>query len=973
MDFFASNEQVEHLEADLAQAHAGQRVRPLVALAWALRERDSVRAIQLADEADALLQSIVAETTKIRGLRLRLLLLRAEITYFDGEVVAACVLLDAAMQGFTQMHDALGSADACWLRGWISYFSGCMSEASQDFDAMACSAAGHDPVRHALAQVALARNVVFTDVARARACWGQHFTDLAVADTTQHPGAQCWVQDFLGILALQSGDYVVSIRHYSQVWALAQLSGQVRRATIASRNIGDAFNKLGDHHSALEWLQRGVQLAREKSSSKAIGECLTQSADALCRLQRYDSAWETLQEALALIAPMTQSRAYALALHGLGEVELARQQYQSALAVYQLLQPRAERLRNPELLSHALCGQARALLALDQNQAALQIAQRAWALAAGRVNEQIAALRVLAAIDACQSRAAMAAQSGVQSGVQSDQQADKQSDRQTESPAENQAAATALDYLQQARQLAQGAGNDTLAGELLHSMAQHHAAIGHFEQAWQLGRQAAQARERIHARQNSQRTEAMQISHQTERAEAQQAQQRELASEARRAELLQQTSDTLAHLGAIGQEITAHLALDRVCQVINHHLNRLLPVNVFALAIWDDQQRGLNCIFCIEDGIIKPNIRIPDYIIDPAREKYFGHNDVLLVDRDPYPNELAWPDFLTPTSCRLFAPLCLGDKMLGMMTIQSRQRHVYGTREKMVFRTLCAYAAIAISNAYAHGELAEAHRQLQESQRQMVLQGKMAGLGSLTAGVAHEINNPTNFVHVAAQNQRADLARFEKFVDDLVEAEAAPEVLQGFKQHFARMNDNVATMLNGTARIKAIVKDLRSFTRLDAEQKTAVRLDDCLVSTLNLVRTSWLEKVDFITEFAPVPEIECWPALLNQVFMNLLVNACQAIEEKTLQAAPSVRGKLVLRLFQQGESLIVQFEDTGIGMSEAVQAHILEPFYTTKTTGKGTGLGLSIAFDIVQKHGGIIGFQSTPGEGSCFTIQLPLA
>jgi signal transduction histidine kinase len=282
--------------------------------------------------------------------------------------------------------------------------------------------------------------------------------------------------------------------------------------------------------------------------------------------------------------------------------------------------------------------------------------------------------------------------------------------------------------------------------------------------------------------------------------------------------------------------------------------------------------------------------------------------------------------------------------------------------------------------------MAEARRArlLQETQQQMVLQGKMAGLGSLTAGVAHEINNPTNFVHVAAQNQLVDLAEFQRYVADLVEQDEAPEVMQGFAERFERLRGNVATILNGTERIKGIVRDLRAFTRMDSEKKKSVKLSDCLVSTLNLVRTSWQEQVEFITEFEPDAEMLCWPALLNQVFMNLLVNGCQAIAERIKAGGGSpgsagsagdgygARGKMWLRLARRGAMMQVQFEDNGIGIEPAVQERIMEPFYTTKEVGSGTGLGLSIAFDIIEKHGGRLLFTSTPGSGSCFTILLPL-
>ena len=267
-------------------------------------------------------------------------------------------------------------------------------------------------------------------------------------------------------------------------------------------------------------------------------------------------------------------------------------------------------------------------------------------------------------------------------------------------------------------------------------------------------------------------------------------------------------------------------------------------------------------------------------------------------------------------------------------------------------------------------ELALAHQQMQQTQQHLALQEKMASLGTLTAGVAHEINNPTNFVHVAAQNLRVDIAEFQQFTADLVDADEAPEVLQAFALRFAKLSGHVKTMLNGTERIKSIVKDLRAFTRTDQSEKTTARMSECLLSTLNLVRSSWRDKIEFISEFIDDPEIACWPALLNQVFMNLLVNGTQSIAEKqTLDS--TLGGRISIRMQINADQLQIDFSDNGIGMSPALQARILEPFFTTKSVGEGTGLGLSISYGIILQHGGELRVHSTPGIGSCFSVRLP--
>jgi predicted ATPase/signal transduction histidine kinase len=316
-------------------------------------------------------------------------------------------------------------------------------------------------------------------------------------------------------------------------------------------------------------------------------------------------------------------------------------------------------------------------------------------------------------------------------------------------------------------------------------------------------------------------------------------------------------------------------------------------------------------------------------------------------------------------------------------------------------------AALSDSNAalFQAGIVAENARQKAESARQeaeaaeqkatraladlritqtnLIQSEKMASLGTLTAGVAHEINNPTNFTHVAAQIQRADLIEFERFLMGLLEESPDPAIVAEFSRRFVVLQNNVDTMLNGTERIITIVKNLRSFSGLDEAERKTVLLSEGMNATLQLVRTAWLEKVEFITEFAADPPFECSPKLLNQVFMNLLLNACQAVEAQQKKTGKQDKGRVWLRLRQasgefQGElqgdiqdGIVAEIEDEGIGIESDVLPHILEPFFTTRCVGSGTGLGLTTSFGIIQQHHGRLSITSTPGQGSCFTIFLP--
>ncbi len=269
-------------------------------------------------------------------------------------------------------------------------------------------------------------------------------------------------------------------------------------------------------------------------------------------------------------------------------------------------------------------------------------------------------------------------------------------------------------------------------------------------------------------------------------------------------------------------------------------------------------------------------------------------------------------------------------------------------------------------------EIKEKNEEILMTQQQMAMQEKLASLGTLTAGVAHEINNPTNFAHVSAQNLEVDLNRFKGFLLELAGDEAGRELLVTFEKRFNNLFGHLSTVMEGTNRIKQIVRDLRMFSRLDESERKKIKIGDNLLSTINLVRTKYRETAEFICDLEANPELECWPAQLNQVFMNLIVNACQAIQSKNEQEQKQEPGRLHITTDEQKPWVVIRFCDTGCGIPEAVRDKIFEPFYTTKEVGEGTGLGLSISYGIIKKHEGKIKVDSVVGEGTVFTLYLPL-
>jgi signal transduction histidine kinase len=289
------------------------------------------------------------------------------------------------------------------------------------------------------------------------------------------------------------------------------------------------------------------------------------------------------------------------------------------------------------------------------------------------------------------------------------------------------------------------------------------------------------------------------------------------------------------------------------------------------------------------------------------------------------------------------------------------------------------YAGSAAEAVLFSIALAARMRDLREENRatksHVQKQERMASLGLLSAGVAHEINNPNNFIGISAGNADAKLQEFRRFVDDLLEADTDSEIREGFQQRFHALEGQLALIREGSQRITGIVRSMRSASRDDSQgQKTRFDPVDGLRTTLELVRPSWKHVAHFESAgLVSGPLVEGYPSRLNQVFTNLLVNACHAIEEKQSLAGSRDTGTIVLSSRHDDGHLRITVRDNGCGMTEEVKKRLFEPFFTTKGTDRGTGLGMSLCRTILEEHGGTMQVESTPGAGSTMTLILPVS
>ena len=273
-----------------------------------------------------------------------------------------------------------------------------------------------------------------------------------------------------------------------------------------------------------------------------------------------------------------------------------------------------------------------------------------------------------------------------------------------------------------------------------------------------------------------------------------------------------------------------------------------------------------------------------------------------------------------------------------------------------------------------NAEIQETNQKLEEVQNQLIQQEKMASLGQLAAGVAHEINNPIGFIN-------SNLTMLDKYCDrifrlldihDAVEPTlpdiATREEIGKIKTEikYKNLRSNMLSVIDesreGVERVKRIVQDLKDFSRVDEAEWQWSDIHDGIDSTLNIAWNEIKYKAVVHKDYGDIPQVECVPSQINQVVMNLLVNAAQAIKDS---------GEIYIRTRAENDHVHIEIEDTGCGIPAANLGKIFDPFFTTKEVGKGTGLGLSLSYGIIKKHNGELKVRSIPGKGTTFIIILP--
>jgi signal transduction histidine kinase len=930
MDMFAVDDDVAQWEISLLALRDADRVPVLLPLAWHLRQRDTGRALLLAQEALELLPDSGLDAGQRALAEARMALVRAEASWLNGELGEALAQAEAILDTCSALLAHTGCADAHWLIAGIAVDRGDHRAVDAAFSQAAEAARrGGDELRALLAEAALARSAVQRDRGAALARWGER---LSADSARLHPALATWIYDFLALTANQAADFSAAAGHFVRCYEAALQSGQLRAAIRAAANIGENFTMLGDHQTALAWTQTALELARPAGWPLSVGACLMQSADTLRRLGQLDAARDMLEQALATLKPMENARSYAIALQYLGDLSLDRGEFGAALDAFRRTEARADALGHADFHSAARRGQAHALSQLGRATEALEVAATAVSMAAEQAHpyNHIAALRVIAIIHARHRLPA---------------------------PAAMDEPNPALHYMRQALSVAAGIEGYTVPGDLYDAMAREYAAVGDFARAYEMALAAGAARDKTHSQEATNRAIAMQVQHQTAQARSEGQHHRELAqAEARRAEVLQRTSETLERLSAIGQEITAHLDAAAVFRALDRHIHALLGASNFAIYLTDAAGGHLQRAFGVEMGRPLPANSIPLSKPHALSVRCLAERREIYIEH--------WPDEEQRKVARddnghlsaLFAPLVVGERAIGVMTVQASESRAYGDNERMIFRTLCAYGAIALDNA-------EAYRQLQDVQTQLVSQEKLAALGSLMAGVAHELNTPIGNSLLIASTMQAKTADIEALM-------SAPGLRRS--ELAAYLDDTRAASVLVLRGLTSAAELVNSFKQVAVDRTTEQRrefnlLQVCRESIATMMNRIRAANHDIELRIGAHIVLDSYPGPFGQVVTNFINNAL-------LHAFAERRGRMVLSAATPvAGRVLVEFRDDGAGIAQEHLTRIFDPFFTTKLGQGGSGLGLSISYNIVTALlGGQVGVASSAHGGTSFTLDLPL-
>ncbi|MBV1774767.1 EAL domain-containing protein [Burkholderiaceae bacterium DAT-1] len=685
MELFAPDEVVRLLESRLGELDGRARLEALLELAWHKRQRDSHRTQLLLEEIEIRLRPVHLPVVDRMRIEARIRLIRAEFESLAGHQTSAMELAESAIATFEQISDAAGAGDGRWLLASIWSDLGKRQQVNQSLNgALRDYRLTTDQNRIDAAMARILSRIAFVDAEGAAHGLAESFP----AQSQHADGVNVWISIAQANVAALTDDPGEAIKFDLNAYNAANVTGQIAQALVCAVNIAEGFATLGDLHGALDWAERALRQARESGWPGSIGLCLVQAGDILRLLGREGDAQHLLNEALAMLDPMTGSRTYELLLEHLGQLALDGKRYSEALDWFVQLESSLSSHGESDLLIKSWRGQATALVHLGRPADALAKVAGALGLARSKGNsdEQVKALRVFAELH---------------------------QEYQLAGPDNLEAPTPALHYLGEALTIARSIGGYRVPTELYNQLADAWAGCGDYQRAYQSMVEAAGARNQSRVEEAQKRAVAMQLRHEVDQVRADAEHHKRLAS------ALQETNATLEALGRIGREITANLLTDDIMWALSDHARTFLDATSLLLFLVDEPRGLLRMAFALEGKDIPPDIDVK--LDDPVSlaAKCVRERKEIVVGATKGPLEFPVRAGTLMPQSMIFEPLEVGRRLIGVISIQSTRENAYGDRECSIFRTLCAYAAIALDNAFVYREVEVAREALAAQEQEL--------------------------------------------------------------------------------------------------------------------------------------------------------------------------------------------------------------------------------------------------------------
>jgi signal transduction histidine kinase len=432
-------------------------------------------------------------------------------------------------------------------------------------------------------------------------------------------------------------------------------------------------------------------------------------------------------------------------------------------------------------------------------------------------------------------------------------------------------------------------------------------------------------------------------------------------------------------LGEIGRKITSSLSVETIISTAYDNVNSLMNASVFGIGIYHDDTKALQFPATYENGQA-----LPAYSISLNQKKWFAvlcfnrKEEFIIGDLEneyrDYMQHMPNRVYSNLPASLIYLPLKVKDKILGVVTVQSFQQHAYSEYHLFMLRNIAIYAAIALENAESYKKLNLTINSLKQTQTQLVQAEKMASLGQLTAGIAHEIQNPLNFVNNFSEVNK-------EMLEELKAERIKPKADRDEALEDEIINDVMANeeKINYHGkRADAIVKGMLQHSRSSSGKKEPTDINALADEYLRLTYHGLRAKdksfnAAFETNFdEAIGKINIVPQDIGRVIMNLLTNAFYVVDEKKKSGVDGYEPTVTISTKKIDDKVFISVTDNGNGIPQNIVDKIFQPFFTTKPTGQGTGLGLSLSYDILKAHGGEIKVETKEEMGTTFIIQLPV-